>query len=152
MDNRLKPTVRVSRGRGLIRLTLPILILAIFLALAGCLAITSKSFPEGKYSVQGAGSLILKEGQYHVYNSASTQFNTRQSENGTYTVEGDQITFHMEDRSVYGDDLCRTITDYSYHWAFDPGAQTLTLTRVYDPCPGNLREMALTWSYVQEDE
>ena len=93
--------------------------------------------PDGEYSKSG-GLLTLEQGRYE----------DRDYEKGTYSLDGDKITFTAETLSDAAKEVCANSNVYTYEWSFDADAGLLTFKNVDDPCSSRRDGNTLgRWSY-----
>ncbi len=98
--------------------------LILALVAAGCQSSKkAEGPPDGEYSKSGY-LLTLEQGH----------FKLRDLEEGSYTIDGDKITFNTEKTLFESDDNCSKVTVYTYQWGFDTDAGLLTFKPVDDPC------------------
>ena len=81
--------------------------------------------------VYGTGqlTLILDKGHFSETSSGSGEL-----ANGSFTLEGDKITFSEEETSPKAKSMCGSKVTYSYQWKFDAKKGELYFTRVKDDC------------------
>ena len=103
-------------------------LMAIVLIIAGCQSSeVSKGLPDGEFKMS-YGTLILKEGRYTLSEPGEV------IEVGSYIVDGDKITFHVDTTSSLTKGYCGKDTTFIYQWSFDSKNGQLTFKVIDDAC------------------
>jgi len=122
--------------KTILMLSAGMLILA--LIAAGCQSSKKTEGPPGGDYSKSGGLLTLEQGRYE----------DRDFEKGTYSIDGDKITFTAETMSDDAKDYCGNSNVYTYQWSFDADAGLLTFKNVDDPCSSRRDGKTLgRWSY-----
>lgn len=114
--------------------TLMILAVMILMALVatGCKSTSNKEALQNGLYKRAEFTLLIEDGQFSISGDSDPL------EKGSYTIDGDKISFNTEEFSPLAEPYCGKFPTYTYQWAFDPETQMLSLTVVDDGCDARM--------------